>query len=76
MCDFLLHNNVKYRVLGGNSYSMLTLFSANYWSGTQAKFENKLLSQLYFHLHNAKLAERLKVYHNKIAMKLRMHAIK
>ncbi|KGJ95143.1 sigma 54-interacting transcriptional regulator [Colwellia psychrerythraea] len=47
------------------------------WSSAQSEFEAKLLT----HLHplfptTRKLADRLKVSHNKIAMKLRQHGIK
>lgn len=46
------------------------------WSSAQANFEQKLLSQLYpLFPTTRKLAERLKVSHNKIAMKLRKYGI-
>jgi TyrR family helix-turn-helix protein len=46
------------------------------WSSAQADFEEKLLSQLYpLFPTTRKLAERLKVSHNKIAMKLRKYGI-
>jgi len=46
------------------------------WSSAQAAFEEKLLSQLYpLFPTTRKLAERLKVSHNKIAMKLRKYGI-
>lgn len=46
------------------------------WSSAQAEFEKKLLTQLYpLFPTTRKLAERLKVSHNKVAMKLRKYAI-
>ena len=49
----------------------------NDWSTAQAKFEANLLKQLYpLFPTTRKLAERLNVSHNKIAMKLREHGIK
>lgn len=46
------------------------------WSSAQADFEEKLLSQLYpLFPTTRKLAERLNVSHNKIAMKLRKYHI-
>lgn len=46
------------------------------WSSAQADFEEKLLLQLYpLFPTTRKLAERLKVSHNKIAMKLRKYGI-
>lgn len=46
------------------------------WSSAQADFEAKLLVQLYpLFPTTRKLAERLNVSHNKIAMKLREHGI-
>ena len=47
------------------------------WSSAKADFESGLLKQLYPQYPTTrKLAERLKVSHNKIAMKLREHHIK
>ena len=47
------------------------------WSSAQSEFEAKLLAHLYpLFPTTRKLAERLKVSHNKIAMKLRKHHIK
>ena len=47
------------------------------WASAQADFEKKLLTGLYPHYPTTrKLAERLKVSHNKIAMKLRQFGIK
>jgi len=47
------------------------------WSSAQSEFEANLLRQLYPHYPTTrKLAERLKVSHNKVAMKLREHGIK
>ena len=47
------------------------------WSSAQANFEAKLLAQLHpLFPTTRKLAERLNVSHNKIAMKLREHGIK
>ncbi len=47
------------------------------WSSAQADFEKSLLTELYpLYPTTRKLAERLKVSHNKIAMKLREHNIK
>jgi len=47
------------------------------WSSAQAEFEVTLLNHLYpLFPTTRKLAERLKVSHNKIAMKLREHGIK
>ena len=46
------------------------------WSSAQADFEKKLLIQLYpLFPTTRKLAERLKVSHNKVAMKLRKYGI-
>ena len=46
------------------------------WSSAQADFEESLLSQLYpLFPTTRKLAERLRVSHNKIAMKLRKYGI-
>jgi len=47
------------------------------WSSAQASFEKSLLKELYpLYPTTRKLAERLQVSHNKIAMKLREHNIK
>ena len=47
------------------------------WASAQAQFELKMLNQLYpLYPTTRKLAERLKVSHNKIAMKLREHGLK
>jgi len=47
------------------------------WSSAQADFEKRLLTQLHpLYPTTRKLAERLKVSHNKVAMKLREHQIK
>ena len=47
------------------------------WASAQAKFEQQLLTSLYqAYPTTRKLAERLKVSHNKIAMKLRQFGIK
>jgi TyrR family helix-turn-helix protein len=47
------------------------------WSELQAKFEVKLLTKLYpLYPTTRKLAKRLNVSHNKVAMKLREHDIK
>jgi TyrR family helix-turn-helix protein len=47
------------------------------WSSAQADFEEKLLLQLYpLFPTTRKLAERLRVSHNKVAMKLRKYGIK
>ncbi|GLX79885.1 transcriptional regulator [Thalassotalea insulae] len=47
------------------------------WASAQANFERRLLEQLYpYYPTTRKLAERLKVSHNKIAMKLRAYGIK
>ncbi len=47
------------------------------WSSAQEEFEEKLLSQLYpLFPTTRKLAERLQVSHNKVAMKLRKYGIK
>ncbi len=47
------------------------------WASAQAQFEKKLISDLYSHYPTTrKLAERLKVSHNKIAMKLRQFELK
>ncbi|MFT6920367.1 MAG: transcriptional regulator of aroF, aroG, tyrA and aromatic amino acid transport [Cognaticolwellia sp.] len=46
------------------------------WASAQAKFEQQLISTLYpYYPTTRKLAERLKVSHNKIAMKLRQFGI-
>lgn len=46
------------------------------WASAQAEFEKKLISELYPHYPTTrKLAERLQVSHNKIAMKLRQFDI-
>ncbi|WP_085299481.1 sigma 54-interacting transcriptional regulator [Cognaticolwellia mytili] len=47
------------------------------WASAQAQFERKLITELYPHYPTTrKLAERLQVSHNKIAMKLRQLDIK
>jgi transcriptional regulator of aroF, aroG, tyrA and aromatic amino acid transport len=47
------------------------------WASAQASFEKQLLTSLYpYYPTTRKLAERLKVSHNKIAMKLRQFGIK
>jgi TyrR family helix-turn-helix protein len=47
------------------------------WSSAQAQFESTLLKELYPKFPTTrKLAKRLKVSHNKVAMKLREHGIK
>ena len=54
----------------------IILQSTDDWSSAQANFEKQLLSQLYpLFPTTRKLAERLNVSHNKIAMKLRKHNI-
>ena len=59
------------------SAEVSTQISVRDWSSAQADFEEKLLSQLYpLFPTTRKLAERLKVSHNKIAMKLRKYDIK
>ena len=46
------------------------------WASAQANFEQDLLQQLYpLYPTTRKLAQRLGVSHNKIAMKLREHSI-
>lgn len=51
-------------------------FSNKDWASAQANFEKSLLKQLYpLFPTTRKLAERLNVSHNKIAMKLRQHNI-
>ncbi|MEW6983037.1 sigma 54-interacting transcriptional regulator [Colwelliaceae bacterium 6471] len=46
------------------------------WATAQAMFERKLLQELYpFYPTTRKLAKRLNVSHNKIAMKLRVHGL-
>ena len=46
------------------------------WASAQAAFEKQLITHLYPHYPTTrKLAERLKVSHNKIAMKLREFGI-
>lgn len=68
----------------GNSYAGLSqeggdsvIEATKDWSSAQANFEAKLLTHLYpLFPTTRKLAERLKVSHNKIAMKLREHHIK
>ncbi len=46
------------------------------WATSQALFEKQLLNQLYPHYPSTrKLAQRLNVSHNKIAMKLKEHDI-
>ncbi|MCW8833188.1 MAG: sigma 54-interacting transcriptional regulator, partial [Colwellia sp.] len=53
-----------------------TDISNNDWASAQASFEEQLLRQLYpLFPTTRKLAERLKVSHNKIAMKLRKYGI-
>jgi TyrR family helix-turn-helix protein len=53
-----------------------TSLSVTDWSSAQANFEKELLLQLYpLFPTTRKLAERLNVSHNKIAMKLRKHGI-
>lgn len=53
-----------------------TLKSVQDWSSAQASFEKQLLTQLYpLFPTTRKLAERLNVSHNKIAMKLRKYHI-
>ena len=55
----------------------LVIDAATDWSSAQADFEAKLLGHLYpLFPTTRKLAERLKVSHNKIAMKLRQHGIR
>ena len=52
------------------------LYECKDWSSAQDKFESDLLKELYpLHPTTRKLAERLKVSHNKIAMKLRKYGI-
>jgi len=58
------------------SAEVSTSLAVRDWSSAQADFEEKLLSQLYpLFPTTRKLAERLKVSHNKIAMKLRKYDI-
>jgi len=64
---------------GGNTIkeSEVAHQSVSDWSSAQAEFEARLLSQLYpLFPTTRKLADRLNVSHNKIAMKLREHGIK
>tara|TARA_R110002167_G_scaffold122949_4_gene301751 strand:- start:42706 stop:44337 length:1632 start_codon:yes stop_codon:yes gene_type:complete len=63
--------------LQGGSFSETTKpLAVKDWSSAQADFEEKLLLQLYpLFPTTRKLAERLKVSHNKVAMKLRKYGI-
>lgn len=55
----------------------VTMDNVQDWSSAQREFEAKLLAHLYpLFPTTRKLAERLNVSHNKIAMKLREHGIK
>ena len=62
--------------IGDASIKTTTPLAVKDWSSAQADFEEKLLLQLYpLFPTTRKLAERLKVSHNKVAMKLRKYGI-
>lgn len=65
--DLLLHENNYQVEIDSNDED---------WAKLQAKFESQLLKKLYpLYPTTRKLAQRLKVSHNKIAMKLREHGV-
>lgn len=65
-------NTIKSEVSTGTTISL----AVKDWSSAQADFEKKLLLQFHpLFPTTRKLAERLKVSHNKVAMKLRKHNI-
>jgi TyrR family helix-turn-helix protein len=67
----------KFTVKEDNKESVSSEQTITDWSSAQAEFESTLLNKLSpLYPSTRKLAERLKVSHNKIAMKLREHQIK
>jgi len=65
------------KVLQGEQKKAVNVIEEQSWADAQADFERNLLEQLYpLFPTTRKLAERLAVSHNKIAMKLREHQIK
>ena len=72
-----LQQVLKKHLINEQKSEDVTIETTKDWSSAQADFEAKLLSHLYpLFPTTRKLAERLKVSHNKIAMKLREHQIK
>jgi transcriptional regulator of aroF, aroG, tyrA and aromatic amino acid transport len=60
-----------------NSVELTVESEVGNWAGAQAKFEEQLIRTLYpYYPTTRKLAERLEVSHNKIAMKLRQFCIR
>ncbi|MFT5635056.1 MAG: transcriptional regulator of aroF, aroG, tyrA and aromatic amino acid transport [Cognaticolwellia sp.] len=60
-----------------NSVELTVENEVDNWAGAQAKFEEQLIRTLYpYYPTTRKLAERLEVSHNKIAMKLRQFCIR
>ena len=69
----VLNKHAGNQQLGNN----IDIQSIKDWPSAQAEFEATLLEQLHpLFPTTRKLAERLNVSHNKIAMKLREHGIK
>jgi TyrR family helix-turn-helix protein len=67
----------KFTVIENQSSITVNKSDIKDWSSAQADFEKSLLKELYpLYPTTRKLAERLHVSHNKIAMKLREHNIK
>lgn len=70
----IISSNPEESVSGSDNTNIL--YECKDWSSAQDKFESDLLKELYpLHPTTRKLAERLKVSHNKIAMKLRKYGI-
>ena len=64
-------------LLEPNNRQTIFISQAQDWASAQADFEQRLLQHFYPQYPTTrKLAERLKVSHNKIAMKLRQHQFK
>ncbi|MFT5814387.1 MAG: transcriptional regulator of aroF, aroG, tyrA and aromatic amino acid transport [Psychroserpens sp.] len=60
-----------------NSVGLTVESEVGNWASAQAKFEEQLIRALYpYYPTTRKLAERLEVLHNKIAMKLRQFCIR
>ena len=73
LTKFSQEKNSQHDEIAVDSPPVLTVTD---WSSAQTDFEKKLLQQLYpLFPTTRKLAERLKVSHNKIAMKLRKYGI-
>ncbi|GHE86721.1 sigma 54-interacting transcriptional regulator [Thalassotalea profundi] len=69
-------NAILYQSDDSSTIKIVSQRDVDDWASAQANFEKQLLTELYPHYPTTrKLAKRLKVSHNKIAMKLRAYNI-